>query len=549
MAHAARRWTRTAALFGALLALLVLFAADAGAEGAGSALSIEFTVQPRVMVAPGEITMTFVIENRSSRTVQNIYIASADGLLSEPIGQLGPGESQTLVRPHTVTQAELDEGLVAYVVSHDPQSPGEEKEAYQVSAVIIKGEPQPNVSFTRQLSSERVPKGGVVTVTYKIANIGNVALSALRIRDGLGDFTGRLEQLNVGDTKTFISRATLNEAAESAPVLEYVVPSGETVMRRLDPTPIGIANSALEMSFTVGHSVFEKDTVDAILILSNGGNVNYTDITVLDDVYGGVIADAVSIPCGESPVEIAYTYPLRGQGEYRWRVTGTNDAGESLDLRTDTLTVPASTGEQTVDISLSASARTPRISRAGRVTFDISVSNAGTLTAVDAQLYEVNRGQIRKLAVIPIGKPTVCSVSYDVDSSGQFIFCVNYTDAEGLQRAVTSAPIDVVIASDGVRPERWDGAGSVLQGKSVKVGNNRATFIVLLIIAGTALTVMITILIVVSVRARRERLRQIAADKQRIKEELGRTGSFQTVKSSGKRRRRKKTGSGQRSGS
>ena len=50
------------------------------------------------------------------------------------------------------------------------------------------------------------------------------------------------------------------------------------------------------------------------------------------------------------------------------------------------------------------------------------------------------------------------------------------------------------------------------------------------IIAGAALTVMITILAVTSIRARRDRLKRVAAEKQRIKAELGRTGSFPAVK-------------------
>lgn len=528
-----RLW-RLAALVWALAALCALFSVCAAEEG--SALSVALTAQPGVMVAPGDVTITFVIENRTDRPVQNIAIASADGLLSEPIGQLRPGESQTLVRPHTVTQAELDAGEIVYTVSHDPQS-GEEKAVYTLAAAIAKGEPLPGVDFTRQLSSSYVSAGGLVTVTYKIANTGNVALNALRIRDSLGDFTGRLEQLGVGDAKTFISRVTLSEAASSQPVLEYTTPSGEEHALSLDPAPVRIADSGLDMSFSVGQSVFEKDTADAILILTNRGNVDYADITVLDDVYGGVIADAVSLPSGSAPVEIAHTYPLRGEGEYRWRVTGTNGAGEALEKRTETLTVSNDLEEEVVALEVTASARTPVISRAGRVTFDIHIVNSGTVMARDALLYEVSRGEIRSLAVLPEGEPCDFTASYDVVGDERFIFCLSYTDAEDHQRAVTSAPVDVSIAPGGASPE-GDGGGAALRGEPVKVGGNSATFIALLVIAGAALTVMVTILAVTSVRARRDRLRRVAAEKQRIKAELDKTGSFAPVSVSAKRKRK-----------
>ena len=533
-----RRWL--AAALAGLLAVFCALAAPAGAESAetASSLSIEFTVQPSVMVAPGDVTMTFVIENITDRPVRNVTLSSGDGQLSEPIGQIGPGETQTLMRPHTVTEAELEAGVIAYTVSHDPMLAGEAKINYPLSAAIVRGEAEPEVDFTRQLSSDYVTRGGLVTVTYKLVNTGNVALSGLKLRDSLGDFTGRLEQLEVGESKTFISRVALSEAAESAPVLEYAVPSGESHTRALDPLPIDIANSGLDMTFTVGQAAFEDDTADAILFLTNTGNVDYTDVTVLDDVYGGVIADGLTLPSGSAPVEISHTYPLRGEGEYRWRVTGMSGAGETLDLRTETQNLAGDTADPAVQINLQAAARTPRINRAGQVTFDFSIANEGNVMARDALLYEVERGEIRRLAVLPTGAPSQVSASYEVDADAQFIFCLNYTDADGHQRTVSSAPIDVVIAADGVTPEQLGRAGMDLEGSPVKPGNNATTFTVLLIIAGAALLVMITILAVASVRSRTEKLR-IAAETQRIKAELGRTGQIPVVKPPKKKKKSK----------
>ena len=524
-----QRW---AALVGALLALFAL-ASEACAENTlPTALFIDFTTSPAMMVAPGDISMTFLIENRSNLPVQNIYLASEDGLLSEPIGQLGAGERQTLVRSHAVTQEELDAGKIVYIISHDAQQEGGDKVVYTVSAPIIKGEQQPSVAFTRQFSSQHVLRDGLLTVTYKIINTGNVPLSALRIRDSLGDFTGRLEQLDVGESKTFISRVTLSADDLSLPVLEYAVPTGDEFSVSLDPANIPVADDHLITSFYVRQDEFNEDIADAILILTNLGNVDYFDITVWDDVYGGVIADAVSLPSGAHPVEIPYTYPLRGEGEYRWHITGSNSAGQLLDLRTSTIVASNVPENRSMDIALTAQTATPRINQPGRVTFDFAIVNTGTVMARDARLYEVNRGDIRRLAVLPRGErePTVFSASYDVSTDAEFIFCLEYTDAQGRRQEQTTSPIAVQIVPDGVNPQRPDASGRTVDGKSVKLGGNSATFVALLIIAGAALTVMITILAVTSIRARRERMKRMAAEKQRIKAELGRTGAFPAVR-------------------
>ena len=538
------RWICLAALVGALLWLgapgLPRLPAPAAAEQAEAPeLEIECSVKPESMVAPGDATLTFTIVNHSDRPVQNVTLASTDGLLSEPIGQIGPDETQTLVRPHSVTQEELDAGRIAYTVSHDPAEPGAEKVSYALDVAVTKGEAHPGVDFTRQVSSNYVAQGGLVTVTYKVRNAGNVPLTGLRIRDTLGDFTGRLEQLGVGEAKTFISRVTVSGETSSAPVLECQAASGRDMSRELDPLPIHIAYGALEAAFSVGRSVFDDDTADAILILTNHGNVDYGNVTVVDDVYGGVIADVTALPGGGSPVEVDYTYPLRGETQYRWRIRGTSDTGETLDMLTDTVTLSNAPASETVNISLEVSARTPKINRAGWVTFDFSIANTGTVMARDALLYEVNRGQIRRLAVLPTGQPSACTASFEVRGDEQFIFCLNYTDAQGRPRTISTAPVEIDIASDGVPPDPAADAWTGLEGESVKMGGTSSGFVVLLVIAGAALTVLITVLLLASVRARRDRKQRIAAEKQRIKEELGKTNPFTPVKAKPAKKKKK----------
>ena len=496
------------------------------------ALEIDFSISPGEMAAPGDATMTFIIINPTRFDIHNVYLTSADGLLSEPIGQIGAGETQTLVRPHAVTQEELDAGEVSYVLTHDAPDPGGEKVSHTLTAPVTKGSARPDVDFTRQLSSKYVAAGSQLTITYKLTNNGNVPASAIVVRDALGDFTGRLDQLEVGGVKSFISHVTVNGPVESEASLEYTVPSGETFTRKLDPIRVRLSDSALDAAFSVGRSVFDADRADAILTLTNTGSDDYTGITVTDDVYGGVIADAVALPTGSNPYEVAYTYPVRGSGEYRWRVTGVSQSGEVLDFVTETLTLYDEPVEREIGVRMTASARTPRINRAGRVTFEIAMVNSGTVMAQNLKLYEVSRGDIRTLAVLPVGEPTRCQVSYDVTEDSEFIFCLNYNDADNRPRTITAAPVNVVISPAGVAPERDDAGDMGLEGASVKMGTS-STFTILLAVASAALVSMFTILLVTSLRARQDRRRRIAAQRRRARAEQDR------IKPTGRRRKRK----------
>lgn len=534
MTRMTRRLANSMTLICALALMLFALPAAGEAPRGVDMLDINFSLNPGELVAPGDTTMTFIILNRSAYEVKNIYLSSADGLLSEPIGAIGPGETQTLTRAHTVTQEELDEGYVRYVVTHDSPTPGGDKVTHELAAPVIKSDPRPEVDFTRQLSSEYVAPGGLLTITYRVTNSGNVPVTAVYVRDELGDFTGKLEKLDVDASRTFISRVTVNTGAQSEASLEYKTPAGDTVTRKLDNAVIRMSSSALEVEFSVGRSVFDPDRADAVLILTNAGNDDYYDITVLDDVYGGVIADSITLSSQSRPMEVAFTYPVRGEGEYRWRVTGVSQAGEALDVVTDTMTLHDELVSREIDIELSVSALTPKINRAGRVTFDVALMNRGTVTARSLRFYEVNRGDVRKLAVLPTGEPSRFTVEYDIRQDSQFIFCLDYTDADGRPRTVSTDPIDVEITPSGVTPEQLGGAPLNLEGESVKLGNT-STFTILLGVASAALVSMFTILLVTSLRARQDRRRRAAAQKKKTREDLGKTATFTPVKGKGQR--------------
>ena len=512
--------------------MLVYFSMPAMTERGGeTGLDVSFSISPAEMVGPSDVIMTFVITNNSKRDIKNIYLTSADGLLSEPVGQIAAGETQTLVRPHAVTQEELDDGCVRYVISHDsPET--DEKVTHNLAASVVKGDARPDVDFTRQVSSRYVPAGSQLTITYRVTNNGNVPVSAIYVRDALGDFTGRLEQLPIGATRTFISRVTINMESQSDASLEYSVPSGETVSRKLDPVVIRLSESALNAEFSVGRSAFDPDRADAVLMLTNAGNDDYGDITVLDDVYGGVIADGVTLPRGSNPMEVAFTYPVRGDSEYRWRVTGVSQAGESVDFVTETVTLPAEDTERSIDIRMEITPRTPVINRPGNVTFDVALYNEGTISAKELLLYEVDRGNARALAVLPTGDPSRFSVTYEVLQDSQFIFCLNYQDAEGRARTISADPIDIEITASGVAPDPLDSEAMQLEGDPIKPGNS-GTFTVLLIVASAALVSMFTILLVTSLRARQDRRKRLAEQRRRMREELGKTATFTPVKGKG----------------
>ena len=504
-------------------------------EGGRTLLNIQMTARPEELVEPGDVTLVFTIENISDRDAQNVYLSSADGLLSEPIGQIAAGEVQVFNRTHSVTAAELDAGEILYTVSHDDPLEPEGKVNYSAQAQIRRSVLRPEAEFTRQFSSRSVTAGSALTIVYRMRNTGNVALTDLRVQDTLGDFTGRVDRLDVGESRALVSRVTVTEESVSSASLSYGAEGAgdEIFVRTLEEAAVSLAEGQLSHSF----SAAERDAAaaDVTLTLRNTGNVDYRAVCVTDALNGGVIADALVVPAGGDPVEVRRTCPVRGNGGFRWRVSGVNAAGERIDFTTELLVLPPAPAGEPAPLRVSAEALTPRIRRAGSVTLRVRVENPGGTDVQDISLSEAELGTLRNFAVLPAGDTIERDVSVYVDADASFSFAISYADADGQPQSVTTAPVEVVIAPDGALPEDAKNSFFDFSGNSIKIGGS-STFAVLLIAGFVALLALIVMLIVASRRARLEKQLRIAAEKQRRKEEMGKTNRFTPVRAAPKKK-------------
>lgn len=503
----------------------------ARAESVREILDIRMTAKPAEMVEPGDTMLSFFITNNSASAAQNVYLSSSDGLFSEPVGQLAAGESQSFNRQHSVTQDELDAGEISYIISHDDPFDPAGKVNYTVSCAISRGDIMPRAEFTRRLSSRYAAAGSTLTITYSIRNSGNVALTNLRVQDELGDYTGRVDRLEVGESRTLISRATITEECISSAMLDYNAEGMEDELftQSLKDVRIGLAQAGMEAIFSAAPSPFSADTADAVLILQNIGNVDIRDIRITDDIYGGIIADGLVLYAGSDPVEVSRTYPIRGDAGYRWRISGVSEAGEAIDYFTDTAYLPFAGSAAPAEISMEAYALTPRIRRSGNVTVSVRIANTGGTNVQNVVLSETTLGDLRSFAVIPANDAVERSFTFHVQESGTYNFSVRYADEDGIQQSVSCAPVEITIAPDGVLPEGAKQRFIEFTGTSIKIGGS-STFAILMIVGCAVLLVLTTMLIIASRRARIQKQLRIAAQKQRRREELGKTNRFTPVR-------------------
>lgn len=525
-----------------LLALCILFsvllpfggvqrfaAPTAMAEESVQLLRISLLAQPDSLVEPGEVSLILGIENISAVNAENVYLTSSDGLFSEPIGQIDAGQSVSLNRPHSVSQAELDAGAISYIISHDDPNQVGHKVNYTIQAPISRSALQPQVEFTRQFSSRYVTPGSTVTISYNILNTGNVALNSLRVQDNLGDFTGRIEQLDVGESRTLISRVTLSEADASLATLTYDVEAleAESFVCTLAEAPIRIAYGQIDAMLSASYSAFSTDTAEVVLLLSNLGNVDYTDIRISDDIYGGVVADNVSLPSGSAdPISISATYPVRGGEGFRWRITGISEAGEHINLVTDTVLLEHAEPLYPSEVTLQAQVLTPDIRKPGNVPVSVRIENTGDADITNIDLNETRLGTVYNFAIIPAGSFIEREFSLPVQESGDFNFIIRYNNYFGEDRGVIAAPVSVEVSSDGVLPEGSEEKLIEFSGSSFKIGGS-STFTVLLVVGSIILLALVITLLILSHKAKMQKKLRMAAERSRRKGEAPRANPAQ----------------------
>lgn len=489
----------------------------AAAEETAPSLEISVTAQPDQPAAGDEIDLTFTVLNRSDERVEGMTLSHPDGFQAEVDGTLEPNGTLSFHQSHTVTDAEAETGKISYLLTCRTASG---RYGYAAVASLTAQSSDAEVEFLRRVSPAAT-RGGAATLIYQVSNVGGAAATSLRVTDSLGAFSSEWNRLEPGETKTLVQRVALAAGAVSAPVLEYSQNGlDETRIVALDALDVPVADESVTLILTAGRSMFESDTAEVTLRLSNVGNTDYPSLTIYDDVYGGIIADAISLPAGGETVEITHSYPIRENERYCWRVEGVSSAGTAFSRRSNEAEVPkADAGE--ARLKLTAEPKMAKISRRGYVPVTLTLTNDGSGLATKVRLSEETLGELTELAVVAGGEPTVYTVRVKVSETTTYRFRAEYLDGNGRRRTASAAEVEIAIGAGGERPE-GEKPSEPLAAPMVQRTKSSDLYLWLLAGACAVLLALSVGLMVSSRRARRAKKERAAARRQRVRENLNR---------------------------
>ncbi|MBQ6594768.1 MAG: hypothetical protein IJH78_03805 [Clostridia bacterium] len=488
-------------------------------------MGISVEAEPDTFTGPGELTLTYSITNASRKVLENIRLISLDGEIAESAGDLARDKSMSFSHIHMLTQDELNSGEVVYTLSCTYEGV---QYSYPVHAQVFLTAEGPHLELRRILTCPYAAAGQPVTIAYQLRNTGGTDAADIILRDRLGDFLVNLDRLAPNDNYTTAQQIILTEDAVSRVTLSYQDTNSKPQLfsLELEPAEIHIAETSLTASLSASRSMEDPELTEVVLTLMNEGDLAYTGLSIDDDIQGLAIAQNVEVPAGEM-VHFSRNYIMRGDSDYRWRISGFTPTGLPLVLTTDTATIYQASDAGNIALSLIAETASEHISRKGYIEVILKARNDGTAIAKNVVIAEDTDGAVYTLAAVPPGEPTVHTFLTEIAEDRVIRYSAAYEGTDGEHVTVYSNPLNITIGRGGTQPARYPNNRSQLNGLTDRF-HSSPLLLIALIASVVLLVVLLLILIITTYRRRFHRRVRREATRQ-LRETAARTGRIKAL--------------------
>ncbi len=386
------------------------------------------------------IAYTFVVTNTGNVTLDPVTVTDPKvGAVTCPPGALAPGASRTCTATYTLTQADVDAGVVnntATATGTPPTGPpvtGTDNTSTPITRTAT-------IALDKQAGTPSgTTVGSTIAYTFVVTNTGNVTLDPVAVTDPkVGTVTCPPGALAPGASKTCTATYTLTQAdVDSGHVANTATatgtpPPGVTPPTATDstdtPIPPGPAISldkqagALNDVDANGPDV--GDTIAYTFLVTNTGNVTLDPVTVTDPKVGTVTCPPGALAPGASKTCTA-TYTLTqadvdaGVVNNTATATGTPPTGPPV-TGTDNTSTPIT---RTATIALDKQAGTPSGTTVGStIAYTFVVTNTGNVTLDPVTVTDPVVGAVTcPPGALAPGASKTCTATYtltqvDVDS-------------------------------------------------------------------------------------------------------------------------------------
>ncbi|MEO9325656.1 GEVED domain-containing protein [Nocardioides sp. C4-1] len=397
-----------------------------------------------VIDAGDTITYSFVVTNTGGVTLTNVTVTGGlPGTVVCPTTILAPGGSTTCTVTYTLTQADIDAGVVtnpSSVTGTPPTGPA----VTDTDSVSTPLDASPSIDLVESAGvpvdangNGVIDAGDTIAYTFVVTNTGSTTLTGVTVTDGLADttITCPTSTLAPGQSMTCTATHTITQAEIEAgsvtnpssvtgnPPTGAPVTDTDTVSTPLTATPsISLVESAAPPFDANGNGVIDAgDTITYSFLVTNTGGVTLTNVTVTDGLPGTVVCPTTTLAPGASMTcTVVYTLTpadiAAGSVTNPSTVAGTPPSGPDV-TDTDSVVTPIPTAAA-IDLVETAG---PIVDANGNgvvdagdtITYSFVVTNTGGVTLTNVTVTDGLPGTVVcPTTTLAPGESTTCTVVY-----------------------------------------------------------------------------------------------------------------------------------------
>lgn len=443
-----------------LLLLALLFALPAMADD-----NINFTlsVEPSSLTAPGPVTVSVRVVNAGETDMtEPVMLYDPSGALVPTFGDGGQalikkGDYVTAQHTYNVTQQQLDEGKLTYMLSYnDVDASGNVVvKSLSASAALTFTGTAPRLTVNRTIDPEVVRNGKTATVQYELYNSGNVEIKNIRVEENtsISANAQTVTSLAPGERKTIKFTATMRQNDLTSRGKVTYKAGDESLSQELPAVTIPKANPGLvldEILTADKTSIENGDTVTLTLTIKNNGNITYSNISVTDAKYGEIFTNLTLGP-GETLVR-EKQFTLSESTSFKYSVTLPDNTGATNVISSNEVKISVYNPGQMMHLTLDATASTATVAQVpADVRFTLKLTNNSSQTAKNVTLYH---GATRITTVSELAPSQTVTIERDftISQAGKFRFTASIKDALDNTQTFDSNEITIAYAAPTAAP-------------------------------------------------------------------------------------------------
>lgn len=446
---------RTAA---AIVMVLLMIAVCGIASADADPIRVSSLSEPQSVISEQDVAITIKVYNSSQKDMESpITIFNPVGISVEKYSGLKGEQSVTYTGTWRVTKEQIEEGKIKYFIKYAVDTGNGPTETTRTIPVTIQTEAAaPQLTATYSVTPVSAREGQEVTLSYTLANTGNVELRNIVIKnEGVSKEELAQPALSVGEKVTLTDKFTMGKKElVSKPTVTYQAADSKKALTISDMArkTITIAEDGLEAELKAEktENLYPGETIKLAIELKNTGSTSYSGLTAtLSD--GTELASGVELAPGAS-FKQGIEWSASEDTVVSANVTGTDANGDSVAVASNEITVTTQDASGALVLNIMADVENEVIhSEPAVLRFGVVVENIGELDATNLSITQADT-LVAKIPSLPAGESRTVVFDAETSIAGKFQFVVTGRDGAGSEKSYASNILQVTYAAPTPAP-------------------------------------------------------------------------------------------------